>query len=149
VIFPLGTGWKGSDGVAGYVRATRGAIGYVDVGFALKNNLPMASVQNRAGKFIKPTPQSLTAAVAGLKDLPDDLRFSAVNAPGDDAFPMVGCTFAVVYVKQPGAKAKALREFLTWVTHDGQKEVSAQHFGPLPKELIERIDRKLALIQGN
>ena len=87
--FPVGTGSKGNDGVAGFVKQTKGAIGYVELIYAMKNSIPYASMVNAKGKTIKASMESVTAAAASAK-IPDDLRYSIVNAPGEDAYPIAG-----------------------------------------------------------
>ena len=144
--FPVGTGNKGNDGVAGFVKGTKGAIGYVELIYAMKNSIAYASMVNAKGKTVKAGMESVTAAAASA-EIPDDLRYSIVNAPGEDAYPIAGSTWAIVYVKQPAARVAPLREFLTWVTHDGQKATKGLHYAPLPEKIVRRIDAKLKSIE--
>jgi phosphate transport system substrate-binding protein len=144
-----GTGAKGNAGVAEVVAKTAGAIGYVELAYALgQKDLQFGNVQNKDGRFVRADLESITAAAASLKDLPDDLRFALTNAPGKEAYPICGATWAVAYVKQPRDKARALADFLTWATHDGQKALKELHYAPLPKGLVERAEKKIALLQG-
>jgi phosphate transport system substrate-binding protein len=145
IAFPVGTGSKGTDGVAGFVKQTEGAIGYVELIYALKNKIPYGSVINAKGKAIKGDMKSVTAAAA-TAEIPDDLRYSITNAPGEDAYPIAGTVWAIVFTKQPAKKAEPLREFLTWITHDGQKHVEKLHYAPLPEKVVKKIDAKLAKI---
>jgi phosphate ABC transporter phosphate-binding protein len=146
--FPVGTASKGNDGVAGFVKLTEGSIGYVELIYALKNSITYGSMVNSRGKTIKASMESVTAAAASAT-IPDDLRYSIVNAAGEDAYPIAGSTWAIVYVKQPAAKAAALREFLTWVTHDGQKATKELHYAPLPEKIVKMIDEKLKRIEAS
>jgi phosphate transport system substrate-binding protein len=147
IMFPVGTGDKGNPGVAGFVKNNEGAIGYVELIYALKEKIPYGSVKNRAGKAIKGDMKSVTAAAATAK-IPDDLRYSITDAPGDDAYPIAGTVWALVSTKQPEAKAKTLREFLTWVTHEGQKDCEKLHYARLPNTLVQKIEDKLKMIQA-
>jgi phosphate transport system substrate-binding protein len=145
--FPVGTGSKGTDGVAGFVKQTPGAIGYVELIYALKSDIPYGSVRNAAGKPIKGDMQSVTAAAASA-EIPDDLRYSITNAPGKDAYPIAGTVWAIVYTKQPTKKAEPVRDFLTWITHDGQKYTEKLHYARLPEAVVKKIDEKLKKIEA-
>jgi phosphate ABC transporter phosphate-binding protein len=151
--WPVGEGAQKNPAVAAAVKNKEGAIGYVELIYALENKetLSFGLVQNAEGEYPQPTIETVTkAAEAKLKEIPDDLRFSLVNPKGvKDAYPISGTVWAVLYVKQPSkAKADLLREFFTWVTHDGQELAPKKHYAPLPKGLVERVDKKLALLKG-
>jgi phosphate transport system substrate-binding protein len=145
--FQVGTGAKGTDAVAGFVKNNEGAIGYVELIYALTNKITYGKVINADGKAIKADMKSVTAAAAGAK-IPDDLRYSITNASGPDAYPIAGTVWALVYVNQPADKAKPLTEFLTWITHDGQKHCEKLHYASLPPVLVKKIEAKLAKIQA-
>ena len=122
VNWPVGLGGKGNEGVAGQVKNTPGALGYVELAYAITNKLAVASVKNPAGKFVEPTIESTTAAAAGAaaKDMPADFRVSLTNAPGDDAYPIASFTWLLVYREQTNeTKGKALVKFLWWATARG------------------------------
>src|SRR5207253_6211843 len=123
VNWPVGLGGKGNEGVAGQVKNTPGALGYVELAYAIKNNLPAASIRNQAGKFVEPTIRSTTAAAAAASaEMPPDFRVSLTNAPGPDAYPIASFTWLLVYREQPDeVKGKAIVNFLWWAAHDGQK----------------------------
>lgn len=147
VKFPVGNGAPGNPGVAKLVQSTDGAIGYLELIYALKNNISAAKVKNKEGHAIEPTGESVTAAAAGaLAEIPDDLRFSLTNAPGKDSYPISGANWALVYVKQPANKKQAIVDFLTWVTHDGQRLCKDLHYAPLPAGLVQRVEKKLSMI---
>ena len=120
VKWPAGLGGKGNEGVAGQVKQLSGAVGYVELIYAKQNKMPYADVKNAAGNFITPSLDSVTAALATAK-IPDDFRFSMVNAPGDKAYPISGTTWLLVYEQQKNAdKGKKLVEFLNWALTKGE-----------------------------
>src|ERR1035437_4220061 len=141
----VGIGAKGNDGVMGQVKQTPNTIGYVELTFALANNLPAALVKNSAGTFVVPSPDSVTTAAAGvLANAPPDLRMELTNASGADAYPISGMSDALIYKEQKDAgKGKALVDFLWWATHDGQNFTKALYYSPLPPDLVKRIEDKL------
>lgn len=147
--WPTGSGQPKNDGVAGQVTRTPGAIGYVELIYALRNNIQYGLVKNREGEFVKASLQSVTvAADAALMQIPDDLRYSLTDAPGKDAYPICGTTWAVLYTRQAADKAKALTAFLNWATHDGQEYTTDLAFARLPPRLVERVAKKLEQIKG-
>ncbi len=147
VNWPTGIGGKGNEGVAGQVKQTPGALGYVELIYAIQNKMPYADVKNSAGKFIKPTPDSVTAAFA-TADIPDDFRFSMTNAAGEDAYPIAGATWLLVYEQQKdAAKGRKLVEFLKWATRDGEKMAKDLDYAPLPDSLRERMLKRVVEIK--
>lgn len=143
VRWPLGVAADKNDGVAREVKKTVGAIGYVELTYALARNLPAALVENSSGEFVAPDLASVTAAAEGkLKDIPADLRFTLTDAPGKGAYPISGTTWAVLFKRQP-VGGKELVAFLRWAVHDGQTEAAEQKYAPLPPELVKRIDAAL------
>lgn len=149
VNWPAGIGGKGNEGVAGSVRQTPGALGYVELTYALQNKMPVGSLRNAAGNYVDPSIESVTAAAASaLPTLPDDLRYSITNAPGDKAYPVSGTTWAIIYQNLPAGPARsAVVGFLRWVLHDGQKFCGALDYAPLPADLVQRASAKLDLIE--
>jgi phosphate transport system substrate-binding protein len=145
VKWPVGLGGKGNEGVAGQVKNTPGALGYVELAYAMTNKLPAASVQNPSGKFIEPTIASTTAAAAGAAaNMPADFRVSLTNAPGEAAYPIGSFTWLLVYKDQPDqAKGKALVKFLWWATHEGQRYPSDLLYAPLPAPVVKQIEAKI------
>jgi len=139
VNWPTGIGGKGNEGVSGQVKQTPGAIGYVELIYALQNKMPYADLKNAAGEFVKPTIESVTAALA-TAEIPDDFRFSMTNAPGKDAYPIAGATWLLVYQQQKdAAKGKKLVEFLKWAAKDGEKMAKDLQYAPLPDTLQQRV----------
>jgi phosphate ABC transporter phosphate-binding protein len=144
VNWPVGEGAKGNEAVAGRVKAAPGSIGYIELTYALQNKIEFGMVKNKKGKAINASLESVTAAAdSALKQIPDDLRYSITDADGDDAFPISGTVWAVIYKQQPADKGKAVVAFLRWVTHEGQPYAAALQYASLPKGLVERLDKKL------
>lgn len=147
VNWPTGLGGKGNEGVTGVIQQTPGSIGYVELGYALQNKIPYASVRNKSGKFISPSITSVSAAAVGVA-IPADYRVSLTDGAGADAYPISSFTYLLLYQKQTDAvKGKALVDFLKWATHDGQHLAPALYYSPLPHEIVERLGRTIAQIQ--
>jgi phosphate transport system substrate-binding protein len=143
VNWPTGIGGKGNEGVSGQVKQTPGAIGYVELIYAIQNKLPYADVKNSAGEFVKPTIESVTAALA-TADIPDDFRFSMTNAPGKDAYPIAGATWLLVYQQQKDAtKGKKLVEFLKWSMTKGEEMAKTLDYAPLPESVQQRVLKRI------
>ena len=143
VNWPAGIGGKGNEGVSGQVKQTPGALGYVELIYAVQNKLPYSDVKNSAGEFVKPTVESVTAALA-TAEIPDDFRFSMTNAPGKDAYPIAGATWLLVYQQQKDpAKGKKLVEFLKWAAKDGEKMAKDLDYAPLPDNVQERVLKRV------
>jgi phosphate ABC transporter phosphate-binding protein len=149
VEWPVGIAAEKSDGVADAVSRTPGAIGYVELSFALGNGLQAGEVKNRAGVFVSPSIDGITSAAAGsLHDIPDDLRYSLTDAPGQGSYPIVGTAWAVIYLDQPRGKKDELVKFLRWATSDGQQFVGDLKYGRLPPELVAKIHDALKQVGG-
>ena len=148
VNWPVGLGGKGNEGVAGQVKNTPGALGYVELAYAVKNKMPVAAVKNAAGKFVEPTIASTTAAAAGAaKSMPADFRVSLTNAPGEEAYPIASFTWLLVYKDQPNElKGRALAKFLWWMSHEGQKYADDLLYAPLPQPVVKQIEAKIRQI---
>jgi len=148
VNWPSGIGAKGNEGVTGQVKQTPGSIGYVEFAYAVKNKLSYAAIQNKAGKFIEPSPTSTTAALTALnKELQKDVRVSVTDAPGEGSYPISGLTYLILYKAQEDAtKGRTLTEFLKWAMSDGQKFAETLFYSPLPAELVRLNESKIASI---
>ena len=151
VSWPVGVGGKGNDGVAGLVKQTPNAIGYVELAYAIQNKLAYGSVQNSAGTFIDPSIASLTAAAAGtVGNLPDDLRVSITNGDGPTSYPITSYTYILVNPNQTdAAKAQTIVAFLWWGIHDGEKFAQDLNYAPLPPEVVAKAEAKIKLITVN
>lgn len=143
VNWPTGLGGKGNEGVAGQVKQTPGSLGYVELIYAIQNKMPYATVKNSAGEFVKPTLDSVTAALT-TANIPDDFRFSMTNAPGKDAYPIAGATWLLVYEQQTdAAKGKKLVEFLKWAETKGEQMAKDLDYAPLPDNLRDRVLKRV------
>ncbi len=143
VNWPTGIGGKGNEGVAGQIKQTPGAVGYVELIYAVQNKMPYADVKNSAGEFVKASLESITAAMA-TAEIPDDFRFSMTNAPGKGAYPIAGATWLLVYERQKDAtKGKKLVEFLKWAAKDGEKMAQDLQYAPLPESLQQRVLKRI------
>jgi len=149
VNWPVGLGGKGNEGVTGLIKQTPGAIGYVELIYALQNNIPYGKVQNSSGKFLKADLAGVTAAAAGAaKDMPDDFRVSITNAPGPAAYPISSFTWLLIpaQISDP-AKRDAIKGFLTWMLSDGQGYNEGLSYAKLPKPVVDKEKKAIAMIQ--
>ncbi len=141
VKWPAGYGGKGNEGVAAYVKQIKGGIGYVELSYALQSKMAYASMQNAAGKFVQPTAASFAAAAASA-DWKNAADFNLVmtNAPGDQAWPITATNFILMYKKPKNVgKAKAAKEFFSWVYANGDAKASTLHYVPLPDDLVQQV----------
>ena len=143
VNWPVGLGGKGNEGVAGLVKQTPGAIGYVELSYAVKNDLAYAYVQNKSGNFIEPSLESTSKAAEGVT-IPSDFRVSLVNSSNPDTYPVSGFTWLLIYKNQKDpVKGEALVNFIKWAIHDGQEYTKDLLYAPLPEGVVEMIDKKI------
>ena len=147
VSWPTGIGQKGSAGVSGAIAGVPYSIGYVETGYAVQNQLPVAQIMNKNGTFAVPSTDSVSAAAAGVK-LPPDLRIMIVNGAGDTTYPISGFTWILVCpVQKDAAKATALTRVLWWAIHDGQSYGPALNYAPLPEAAIKADEAQLLKIK--
>ena len=148
VKWPTGLGAKGNEGVAGMVRQMDGAFGYVELIYAVQNNITFGSVKNAAGVFVKASLYSTTAAAASMKSMPADFRVSITNAPGKDAYPISSFTWLLIpqQAKDP-AKGKILADFLNWMVTDGQKMTESLSYAPLPENVAAKEKEVIKLVK--
>ncbi|MDR3609791.1 MAG: phosphate ABC transporter substrate-binding protein PstS [Ignavibacteriaceae bacterium] len=151
VNWPVGLGGKGNDGVAGLVKQTEGSVGYVELAYAIKNNIPYADIKNQSGYFIEPTFSSVSAAaMAASVNMPSDLRVSITDPPGKGSYPISGFTWLLVYQNMKNeTKAKALVNFLKWAMSRGQALAAGLYYVPLPASIIKLCNNKINLITAN
>jgi phosphate transport system substrate-binding protein len=148
VKWPAGVGQKGNDGVAGMVRQSAGAIGYIELIYAVQNKIPYGAVKNSSGNFVKASLDSVTAAAASAPKMPDDFRVSITDAPGKNAYPISSFTWLLIPAhSKDAAKGKILAEFLNWMVTDGQKLTPALDYAPLPQNVVTKV--KQAIKQVN
>jgi phosphate transport system substrate-binding protein len=147
VNWPVGLGGKGNAGVAGQIKQSPGAIGYLELAYAVQNKLPYAEMKNSAGHYITPSIETVTNALASAQ-IPEDFRFSMVNPPGADAYPIAGATWLLVYQQQKDAdKGRKLVEFLKWAFTEGEKMASSLDYAPLPENVQQRVLERVTQIK--
>lgn len=139
VQWPVGVGAKGNEGVTAQIQQTKGAIGYVEYGYAKNNNLKFASLENKGGKFVAPNDQSAEKALEGVK-LPDNLRAFITDPEGAESYPIVTYTWLLI-PKKPSdpEKAKAIEAMVEYGLTDGQKISGELGYVPLPKTVVEKV----------
>jgi phosphate transport system substrate-binding protein len=133
------------------IKSTPGTLGYVELAYAIKNQLPVGAIRNRAGQFIVPTIESTTSAAAGAaRNMPADFRVSLTNAPGEKAYPIASFTWLLIYKEQSDeAKGKAVVNFLYWATTEGQKYAADLLYAPLPPQVVKQVEAKIGQISFN
>jgi phosphate transport system substrate-binding protein len=151
VNWPVGLGGKGNEGVTQQVKQVEGALGYVELIYALSNDLPYGQIKNAAGNFSTPSLESVTAAAAGVK-LPKetDFRVSITNAPGAEAYPVSSFTWLLVRKdNKDQAKARLIRDFLAWmITPEAQRMAADLHYAPLPEPVVALIEARLPTLKA-
>ena len=149
VNWPVGLGGKGNEGVAGLVKQTPNAIGYVELIYAVQNKLPYGDVRNRSGKFVQATLASVTAAAAAAAEkMPEDFRVSITDPAGADAYPIASFTWLLVPARIKDAeKGAAIKKFLAWMLADGQQLTAPLNYAPLPASVIALEQKALTTIQ--
>jgi phosphate transport system substrate-binding protein len=148
VKWPIGLGGKGNEGVAGSIRQLQGSIGYVELIYAVQNNISYGSVRNAAGNFVKASLEGVTAAAAAAPKMPADFRVSITNAPGKESYPISSFTWLLIPAqsKDP-AKGKILADFLNWMVTDGQKMTAALTYAPLPENVVEKVKEAIKQVK--
>jgi phosphate transport system substrate-binding protein len=140
VPWPKGIGGKGNESIAGLVRQMPGAIGYVELIYALQNKIAFGYIRNSAGNWVKGSIEGVTEAAASVKQMPADYRVSITNAPGKDTYPIASFTWLLIPNPAPNAEnGKVLKEFVTWVLDHGESEASALYYAPLPQNVAEKV----------
>jgi phosphate transport system substrate-binding protein len=152
VEWPVGIGAEKNPGVAQAVKQTEGAIGYVELIYAMGNNMPVPAIQNAAGNYVEPNLESTSEAAAGfLNNMPDDLRLNIVNPPeGQNAYPIAGFTWILVRAEmQDATKAQALTDYLYWALTQGDEAAKNLGYAPLPESVREKAIQKLTQVTVN
>jgi phosphate transport system substrate-binding protein len=149
VNWPVGLGGKGNEGVTGLIKQTPNSIGYVELIYAVQNNVTYGAVKNSAGAFVKADLVSVSAAAAGAaKDMPDDFRVSITNAPGKTAYPISSFTWLLIPAKVDDAgKRDAIKGFLKWMVSDGQGYAESLSYAKLPKEVAQKVEKAINNVQ--
>ena len=148
VRWPLGVGQKGNEGVAGMVRNSPYSFGYVELIYAVQNKMLYGVVRNPAGKWVKASTDTVSAAAAGAaKNMPADYRVSITNAPGADSYPISSFTWLLIPVQsQDAAKGKVLHDFLEWMLDHGEAEAGSMTYAPLPTPVVARVRKTITQI---
>jgi phosphate transport system substrate-binding protein len=146
--WPVGVGGKGNEGVAGLVRQLPGAIGYVELIYALQNKISFGEVKNAAGNWQKASIEGVTEAAASIKTMPADYRISITDAPGANSYPISSFTYLLIPVHPAdAAKGKVIKDLLSWIVNSGESEVSALSYAPLPKNVAEKVLKTVYALQ--
>jgi phosphate transport system substrate-binding protein len=150
VKWPVGLGGKGNEGVTALVKQTPGSIGYIELIYALKNNLPFADLQNHDGNYVKASVDSVTAAAAAsASSMPADFRVSITDAPGPNSYPISSYTYLLVYQQMPDAtKGQAIIDFIKWALTSGQQYAPPLAYAPLPPAVIGAEQVQLSTVKA-
>jgi len=146
--WPVGVGGKGNEGVAGLVRQLPGAVGYVELIYALQNKISFGGVKNASGNWVRASIEGVTEAAANVKEMPADYRISITDAPGANTYPISSFTYLLIPVhSNDAAKGKVIKDLLSWIVNSGESEVSALSYAPLPKTLAEKVLKTVYSLQ--
>jgi phosphate transport system substrate-binding protein len=148
VKWPVGLGGKGNEGVAGMIRQMQGSIGYIELIYAVQNKITYGTVRNAAGDFVKASLDSVTAAAASVKSMPEDFRVSITNAPGKNAYPISSFTWLLIPAQsKDAAKGKIIADFLNWMVDDGQKMTADLTYAPLPESVVTKVKAEIRQVR--
>jgi phosphate transport system substrate-binding protein len=148
VKWPVGLGGKGNEGVAGMIRQMQGSIGYIELIYAVQNKITYGTVRNAAGDFVKASLDSVTAAAASVKSMPEDFRVSITNAPGKNAYPISSFTWLLIPAQsKDAAKGKIIADFLNWMVDDGQKMTADLTYAPLPESVVTKVKAEIKQVR--
>ena len=150
VNWPAGIGGKGNAGVAGVIQRTPGSIGYLELEYAVTNNISYASIKNKAGNFVAPSVASTTSAISqSANELKADIKAPIVNAGGKNSYPIAGLTYILIY-KTGGANVANTTKLWGWALEkDQQEEAKALYYAPLPGNLLGVNKATLKSITGS
>ncbi len=147
VNWPVGLGGKGNEGVAGLIKQTPGAIGYVELAYAKNNGLSYASIKNASGNYIEPSIEATTKAAEGVS-IPDDFRVSITNSNNPEAYPIASFTWLLIYKEMDEhVKGEAIVNFIKWAVTDGQQYTTALDYAPLPSNVVAQIEKKIMAVK--
>src|ERR1700734_1706405 len=138
--WPTGVGGKGNENVTSLVRQLDGAIGYIELFYALQNHVPFATLKNASGNWVKASLDGVTAAGGSVKNMPADYRVDITNAPGADAYPISSFTYLLIPTSPTdGAKEHVIKDMLSWMIKSGESEAPSLSYAPLPSNLQEKV----------
>jgi phosphate transport system substrate-binding protein len=148
ISWPAGVSGAQNAGVAGLVRQLPGAIGYVELIYALQNHISYGEVKNAAGNWEKASIEGVTEAAASIKQMPSDYRVSITNAPGADAYPISSFTWLLIPIHPAdAAKEKVIKDLLSWIINSGESEAASLSYAPLPKSVSEKVLKTVYSLQ--
>lgn len=145
--WPTGLGGKGNEGVTGLIKQTPGSLGYVELVYAKQNQMMIAQLKNKSGKFVEASTQTVSAAAKNSKKMPEDFRVSITDAEGADSYPISSFTYILIYGEVSGEKGKGLLKFLNWAISDGQGGMETLSYAPLPKALVSKVSTSLKSVK--
>jgi phosphate transport system substrate-binding protein len=138
--WPTGVGGKGNDNVTSLVRQLDGSIGYIELYYALQNNVPFASLKNASGNWVKASLDGVTAAGGSVKNMPADYRVDITNAPGADAYPISSFTYLLIPLQPKDAtNEKVIKDMLSWIIKSGESEAPSLSYAPLPQAVADKV----------
>lgn len=148
VDWPVGVGAKGNEGVTAQLQQTEGAVGYTEYGYAKQQNIPVATLENKAGSFVEPTPESASKALAAI-ELPADLQASSSDPEGADSYPIITYTWIMAYKSYDDPnKAQAMKDIIQYGLTEGQKFSEELGYVPLPEEVVDKVEAAANQIQS-
>jgi phosphate transport system substrate-binding protein len=148
VRFPVGVGAKGNEGMTGQLKTTPGTIGYLELAYATQNRLPRAAMQNRAGKFVTPSPEAAGAAAESV-GAGDSLVISLSDAAGEASYPLAAYSYFLVYREaRDYERSRALARFMWWAAHEGQRFALSMDYAPLPDKVVSGVEQCLMGLRG-
>jgi len=145
--WPVGIGAKGNPGVAGTIKQTEGAVGYIGSEFAFAQDIPFAQLKNSSGNYITPSLESISAAAQG--EIPADTKVMLTNSSDTNAYPIAGFTWLILYKEQAyngrsKAHAEATVEYLSWIIEkDAQAMAQQVNYAALPVKAVEQAKKIL------
>lgn len=146
--WPVGVGGKGNENVASMVRQIPGAVGYVELIYAIQNKIAFGEIKNAAGNWVKASIDGVTEAAGSVKVIPADYRVSITNAPGANAYPISSFTYLLIPIKSADpAKGKVIKDMLSWIVKSGEGEVSALSYAPLPQNVADKVLKTIYSLQ--
>lgn len=153
ISWPTGIGGKGNSGVAGYIKQGEGRIGYIEISYAIQNDMQKAMVKNQSGNFIKPDLEATTSA-GNVDEIPDDTRITLTNTKAENGYSLTSFTWILLYkdLNYKGnskEKAKAIVDLVNWMIHEGQQYAKPLHYAPLPDNVVKKAEKNLRKVTYN
>ncbi len=148
VEWPTGIGAKGNEGVTAQILQTEGALGYIEYGYAKQQEIPIASLENKSGKYIAPSEESAANALSA-NTLPENLRAFVTDPEGENSYPIVTYTWILAYENYSDPnKLQGMKDVLNWSLTDGQEYAAELGYVPLPENVVQKVQAKLETIKA-